>query len=165
IDDDEGASCLVDADTLRWENPFQAIVDRTIECPSVQHRLECEPENVWHITGHVFEVVVTAPTQHVEHQHVALECVDQIFANTVPAHRQSPTTLHDPNGCTSRHQAVESTGERQQPPCQRPSTCRASPTPMRFAGWPRRPCRLPTRQQSGVNVSGLRSRPTAPSPT
>src|SRR5262249_12022361 len=49
---------------------------------------ECEPENVWHITGHVFEVVVTAPTQHVEHQHVALECVDQIFANSVPAHRR-----------------------------------------------------------------------------
>src|SRR5262245_2933452 len=93
IDDDKGARCLVDDDTLRWENAFQAVVDRTRQCPSVQHGLECEPESMWHITGHIFEVVVAAPTQHVEHQHVALERIDQIFVKGVPAHRQSPTTL------------------------------------------------------------------------
>ena len=34
----------------------------------------------------------------------------------------------------------------------RQSTCRASPTPMRFAGWPKRPCRLWTKPQRGVSA-------------
>src|SRR5262245_3756371 len=119
IDDDEGARCLVDDDTLWWEDTFQAVVDRTRQCPSVQHGLECESENVWHIAADIFEVVVTAPTQHVEHQHIALEGVDQIFAKGLPARGQSPTTLQGPNCCTGRHQAVESVGERQQRPARR----------------------------------------------
>src|SRR5262245_44188588 len=36
IDDDERARCLVNVDTLRRKNPWQAVVDRTRQYPSVQ---------------------------------------------------------------------------------------------------------------------------------
>src|SRR5262245_37530899 len=135
IDDDEGARCLVDDDTLRWENPFQAVVDRMRQCPSVQHGLERESENVWHITVDIFEVVVTAPTQHVEHEHIALERIDQIFGKGVPAHRQSPTTLRARTAAPVGIKAVESADERQQrsaPRARRP--CRTSIWAHRFMG-------------------------------
>src|SRR5262249_5906822 len=79
VDDDEGPARRVKFGARRWNHPHEAVVDRPIERPAVEHQLHLVIEHVGNGLGEAFARLIAALAHDVEEQHAALRGIDHIF--------------------------------------------------------------------------------------
>src|SRR6266566_1248756 len=79
VDDDEGPARRVEFDAWRRNHLYEAVVDRPIERPAVEHQLHLVIEHVRSGLGEVFTILIAAPAHDIPEQHAALRGIDHVF--------------------------------------------------------------------------------------
>src|SRR5262249_18283805 len=76
IDDNKGPASWIDFNILRRYDPDEAIVDRTIERPSVDNKFHLEIQHVGRGLGEMFAILIAALAHHIPKQNASLRCID-----------------------------------------------------------------------------------------
>ena len=79
IHDDEWPASWIDLHTLRWDNAYQQVVDRSLERPAVHHQLGRIIKDMRNRLGEMVAILVSTLAHHIQEQHAALGGICHVF--------------------------------------------------------------------------------------